>query len=89
VQPQFRHELYAMNVEAAEPVWTTVGSTGGLWERAGLAFDQVAGMLYAVGRQGDLGALYRIDPTTGATTRVGATGLADAAGGLAWLGADD
>lgn len=89
VQPEFRHELYAMDVEAAEPVWTTIGSTGGLWERAGLAFDQVDDVLYAVGRQGDLGSLFRIDPATGATTRVGSTGLADAAGGLAWLGSDN
>ena len=61
----------------------------GLWESAGLAFDKAERVLYATGRQGDLGALYRIDPDTEATTRVGATGLASAAGGLAWLEADE
>ncbi len=76
--------LYALDVDAAEPVWTEVGSTSGHWADAGLAFDPEARVLYAVGRWDDTSGLYRIEPTTGATTRVGSTGLAGAFGGLAW-----
>lgn len=83
-QPQFRRELYALDVDDTTPAWRTVGDTGGHWANAGLAFDPDARVLYATGRYGDAGALYRIDPATGATTRVGATGLATAEGGLAW-----
>lgn len=83
-RPEQNRSLYALDVEAGDPAWNSVGDTGGLWANAGLAFDPDARVLYAVGRYGDAGALYRIDPTTGATTRVGATGLADASGGLAW-----
>jgi hypothetical protein len=82
--PEAFRSLYALDVEAAEPAWTEVGDTGGHWADAGLAFDPDARVLYAVGRFDDTGGLYRIEPTTGATTRVGATGLAGAFGGLAW-----
>lgn len=83
-QPAARRALYALDVEATDPAWTEVGDTGGHWADAGLAFDLEARVLYAVGRFDDTGGLYRIDPTTGAATRVGATGLAGAFGGLAW-----
>jgi hypothetical protein len=82
--PAAHRALYALDVDAVEPAWTEVGDTGGHWANSGLAFDPEARVLYATGRQGDPGALYRIDPDTGATTRVGATGLATAEGGLAW-----
>ena len=96
-QPQFNEQywfqLYALDVDAAEPAFAGVGSTGRLWAGAGLAFvpgtDSGAGpggVLYAVGAQNDPGGLYRIDPETGATTRVGSTGLSPSDGvGLAWI----
>lgn len=82
--PQAYRSLYALDVDAASPTWSEVGDTGGLWADAGLAFDPESRALYAVGRHGDAGGLFRIDPVSGATTRVGATGLARASGGLAW-----
>lgn len=85
IQPEFYRGLYALDVEAQIPEWTVVGSTGGLWAAAGLAFDLDAAVLYAVGRQDDPGGLFRIDPKTGDTTKVGDTGLTSAAGGLAWV----
>lgn len=83
--PDAFHELYRIEVDAATTGWTVVGSTGGLWAAAGLAFDLEERVLYAVGRQDDPGGLYRIDPQTAATTKVGDTGLPSAAGGLAWV----
>jgi len=83
-QPAERRALYVLDVEAIDPAWSEVGDTGGHWADAGLAFDPEARVLYAVGRFDDTGGLYRIEPTTGATTRVGSTGLAGAFGGLAW-----
>ncbi len=83
--PANNQGLLALDVDAAAPAWTSAGSTSGLWENAALAFDEEAGVLYATGRQGDLGSLYRIDPATGATVRVGDTGLAVASGGMAWV----
>ena len=84
-QPEFRHELYSLGVDAIITGWSVVGSTGGLWAAAGLAFDLDERVLYAVGRFDDPGGLYRIDPDTAATTKVGNTGLSSAAGGLAWV----
>ncbi|MDZ7717566.1 MAG: hypothetical protein U5K72_01950 [Balneolaceae bacterium] len=88
-QPQFRRELYALDVSqpSNQWVWESIGDTGGLWAGAGLAFNGSENMLYATGRMGDSSALYRIDPETGETTRLGDTGLASAAGGLAWVSA--
>ena len=82
--PDAYRSLYVLAVEAVDPAWSEVGDTGGHWADAGLAFDPDARVLYAVGRFDDTGGLYRIEPTTGATTRVGSTGLAGAFGGLAW-----
>ena len=86
-QPEFRRELYALdvNLPSDQWMWESIGDTGGLWAGAGLAFNETENKLYATGRMGDSSALYRIDPKTGETTLVGDTGLASAAGGLAWI----
>ena len=66
--------------------WQEAGSTGQLWtNNAGLAFDLEQRVLYAIGNSADPGALFKIDPETGATTKVGETGLTVAGGGLAWM----
>ena len=79
-------DLYFIDVAAGAPYsWTAVGTTGTTWANAGLALDPEAGVLYAVGNEADPAGLYRIDPTSGATQRVGNTGLAAASGGLAWV----
>ncbi|CAN5427741.1 hypothetical protein BH23BAC3_BH23BAC3_28220 [soil metagenome] len=85
--PALRRELYIMDVDALDdqPEWQTVGDTGGLWANAGLAINWEKSVLYATGRIDDPGALFRIDPGSGNTTRVGATGLPSAEGGLAWV----
>ncbi len=91
-QPQFDdiwEQLYALDVDAADLAWAGVGRTGHLWAGAGLAFDPEARVLYAVGSQDDPGALFRIDPETAATVKVGDTGLTTAAGGLAWMSDDE
>lgn len=87
-QPQFNDiwfALYAMTVDEGPREWRTVGSTERLWSNAGLAFDLDAGVLYAIGALEDPDALFQIDPATGATTRVGSTGLQLDGGGLAWM----
>ena len=83
--PESYQELYSLGVDAPITGWSVVGTTGGLWAAAGLAFDLDDRVLYAVGRQDDPGGLYRIDPVTAAITKVGNTGLSSAAGGLAWV----
>lgn len=89
-QPQFRRGLFVLDVDKPQNEWTwqEVGDTGGLWMNAGLAFDASAGVLYAVGRADDPAGLYRINPETGNTARIGGTGLPIAQGGLAWVPAE-
>jgi len=83
--PDDYQDLYALEVDAPITGWRAVGSTGGLWASAGLAFDLEDRVLYALGRQDDPGGLYLIDPLTAATSKIGDTGLPSAAGGLAWV----
>lgn len=79
-------ELFVIDLTAGAPyAWTAVGSTGTTWVNAGLALDLKVGVLYAVGNEADIGGLYSIDRASGATQRVGDTGLAEAIGGLAWV----
>lgn len=89
-QPEHRRGLFVLDVDKSQGEWTwnEVGDTGGLWENAGLAFNTADRMLYATGLNGDSSALFRIDPETGETTRVGNTGLETAEGGLAWVPAE-
>lgn len=93
--PEHRRGLFTLDVDMpqGEWAWNEVGDTGGLWTNAGLAFDADGRMLYAVGRMNDLGGLYRIDPETGNTVRVGAIrvggiNLETAEGGLTWVPAE-
>lgn len=72
--------LYAYNI--AGNSWSVVASTGRDWDNAGLAYDHIAGVLYAVEATTD--ALYTINPTTAATTLVGPLGV-NGAGGLAFV----
>lgn len=60
--------------------WSVVGPTGIDWDLVGLAYDPGQNLLYAKGSQDS--NLYSINPSTGATTLVGDTGIA-AGGGLA------
>lgn len=79
-------DLYFIDLAAGAPYsWTSVGTTGTTWVNAGLALDPETGTLYAVGNEADPAGLYRIDRTSGATQRIGDTGLAAAIGGLAWV----
>jgi len=88
--PNDRRGLFTLDVNKpkGEWVWSEVGDTGGLWANAGLAFDSAGRVLYATGRMDDLSAVFRINPETGETTRVGDTGLESAEGGLAWVPAE-
>lgn len=93
--PEHRRGLFVLDVNQPQEewAWNEVGDTGGLWTNAGLAFDTDGRVLYAVGRMNDLGGLYRIDPETGNTSRVGAVrvkgaNLETAEGGLTWVPAE-
>jgi hypothetical protein len=88
--PEDRRGLFILDVNKpqGEWAWNEVGDTGGLWANAGLAFDSAGRVLYATGRMDDSSALFRINPETGGTTRVGDTGLESVEGGLAWVPAD-
>jgi hypothetical protein len=62
--------------------WKLVGDTGIDWYLPGLAYDPFNNDLYAI--DGNDSLLYRIDPTSGATSVVGDMGIA-AGGGLAYV----
>jgi hypothetical protein len=61
---------------------TNVGSTGIIG--AGLAYDNVAGILYAVDNSGSNLNLYTVNTSTGASALIGATGLVPGPIGLAF-----
>ena len=74
-----------MSYDVVTDTWGVVGATvvadGG---KAGLAYDPSAKVLFAADRDGSRN-LYRIDPTTGSTTWIGATGLSSGNLGLAFV----
>ncbi|MCU0488078.1 MAG: hypothetical protein MUE67_03895 [Anaerolineales bacterium] len=70
--------------DIAGNAWSTVGNTGRNWNSAGLDYDPIDRVLYAVSsNQGN--TLYRINPTTAAVTTVGPTGISGMGGGLAYV----
>lgn len=70
--------------DVAGNAWSTVGNTGRNWDQAGLDYDPIDRVLYAVSlNQGD--TLYRINPVTAAVTAVGPTGITGMGGGLAYV----
>lgn len=71
--------------DIATNTWSLIGDTGVAFDQIGLAYDTELGVLYAVGAQDS--NLYQIDPATAAATVIGSTGLDDAGGGLAFVGA--
>jgi hypothetical protein len=78
--------LYVYNVVGDS--WSLVGPTNpliGSGEGCGLAFDPTANVLYAVD---GFGYLFRIDPTTAATTQIGYTEVEANAYGLAFVNDD-
>lgn len=66
--------------DIAMDTWNLVGDTGMNWDSAGLAYDPVTGVLYAIGDGGG-DNLYRLDPTTAAATLIGPMGLGVTANG--------
>lgn len=70
--------------DVAGNAWSTVGNTGRNWDSAGLDYDPIDRVLYAVSPiQGN--TLYRINPVTAAVTTVGPTGISGMGGGLAYV----
>jgi hypothetical protein len=76
-----RGNLYRYDI--AGDSWSLVGYTGVDFNEAGLAYDPVADVLYAIGSQDS--NLYAIDPDTAQATGIGNTGLDPAGGGLAFV----
>lgn len=76
--------LWAYDISADS--WSVVFDTTINWDDGGLAFNEVEGLLYAIGAtSGTTDALYSIDPVAQTVTEVGSTALSPAKGGLAWV----
>lgn len=72
--------LYRYDVDSGE--WAVVGSTGILWNLAGLAYDSSTHTLYGKGRQSV--NLYAISPDDASTSLIGSTGIPEG-GGLGFI----
>lgn len=71
-----------MAYDPAEDSWADVGTPGSDFDNAGLAWDSINDVFYAID---DDGVLHSVDPETGAATVIGDTGFEDG-GGLAFVG---
>jgi hypothetical protein len=78
-----RDDMNLYGYDIAGNSWSVIGNTGRSWLDAGLAYDHLARVLYAIDANTD--ALYIINPATAATALVGPLGT-EAAGGLAFVG---
>lgn len=76
------NEGWIVRYDIANDVWTDIGDTGIDFESAGLAYDPLRNVLYAIGAQDSF--LYEIDPATASATVVGDTGISGG-GGLAFV----